>query len=104
MEQVKVMEEKIVLKKAKKKSKPKRERIKLWGNNLDKALKELGMPDIELADLANTTPAHICRIKSNLTSSISLPIAMTIAEVLKKPVEELWILRDPNPTALKAKK
>ncbi len=87
-----------------KKSKPRRERIKLWGNNLDKALKEIGMPDIELADLVKTTPAHICRIKSNQTSSISLPVALKIAKVLKKPVEELWILDDPNPQPEKKKK
>lgn len=94
MEETKVEEKKV---KNKKKSKPRRERIKLWGNNLDQVLKELEMPDIELADLVKTTPAHICRIKSNQTSSISLPVALKIAKVLGKPVEQLWILDDPNP-------
>ncbi|MES2287626.1 MAG: helix-turn-helix transcriptional regulator [Bacteroidota bacterium] len=98
------MEELKVKSKTKKKSKPRRERIKLWGNNLDAALKEKdNMPDIELADLVGTTPAHICRIKSNQTSSISLPIAMKIARVLGKPVESLWILDNPNPVPEKKK-
>ena len=83
-----------------KKQKPKkvkRERIKLWGNVLDAAMKEIGMSDIELADLANTSASHICIIKQNKTSSISLPVAITIARILKKPVEELWILDPPTP-------
>lgn len=86
-----------------KKAKVRKPRIKLWGNVLDKALKEMDMPDIELAELVGTNAGHICRIKSNKTSSISLPMAIKIAKVIKKPVEELWLLEDPNPAPVKTK-
>jgi DNA-binding XRE family transcriptional regulator len=81
------MEEKTVIKEKKPKE-------KLHSNKIRIILAEIGMSQQELADLAlDGNAAHLSRIINGQRRSISLPIAIKISTVLKKPVEEVFIYK-----------
>lgn len=72
--------------------KKKKDKSMVAGNNIKKILEEIDMPQVELADLAlDGNTAHLSRIINGKRKCISLPIAMKIAKVLGKPVEEVFI-------------
>jgi len=74
-----------------KKKKPKE---KLHSNMIRIILTEIGMSQQELADLAlDGNAAHLSRIINGQRRSISLPIAIKISTVLKRPVEEVFIYK-----------
>ena len=76
---------------AKKTKKPKE---KLHSNKIRQILNEIGMSQQELADLSlDGNSAHLSRIINGQRRCISLPIAMKIANVLNKNVEEVFILK-----------
>jgi DNA-binding XRE family transcriptional regulator len=81
------MEEKAV-------TKEKKPKEKLHSNKIRIILTEIGMSQQELADLAlDGNAAHLSRIINGQRRSISLPIAIKISTVLKKPVEEVFIYK-----------
>jgi DNA-binding XRE family transcriptional regulator len=73
--------------KAKKVKKPKAT-IKL--NNVQSFLDKAEMTQQELADRIGSNRAHISKIANQKSPSVSLPIAMKIAEVLGTTVEKLF--------------
>jgi hypothetical protein len=75
--------------KPKKVKKPKE---KLYSNNIKMILDEIGMTQVELADLAvdGNTP-YLSKIINGKRRHISLPIAFKIAKALNRPVEEVFI-------------
>lgn len=80
----------------KKERKPKE---KLHSNKIRIILEEIEMSQAELADLAlDGDAAHLSRIINGQRRSISLPIAIKIANVLKRPVEEVFIYKYKNET------
>lgn len=80
----------------KKERKPKE---KLHSNRIRIILEEIEMSQAELADLAlDGDAAHLSRIINGQRRSISLPIAIKIANVLKKPVEEVFIYKYKDET------
>ncbi len=84
------------------KTKKPRPKSKLHGNRIKQILEEIGMSPQELSDLTETTPSHISRIINGQRRCISLPIAIKIAMVLRKPVEEIFILKKPETEAVKS--
>lgn len=80
-----------------KKAKPK---SKLYGNRIREILQEIEMSPQELADRIETSPSHISRIINGQRRCISLPIAMKIALVLGKPVEDIFIYKQPEAQAV----
>lgn len=72
------------------KSKTKKPKAKIAGNNIKAILKEIKMSQEELADIVETNAGHISAIIKGDRKSISLPIAMKIAKALKRPVEEVF--------------
>lgn len=77
--------------KAKKEKKPKE---KLHSNRIRIILEEIGMSQQELADLIGSNAAHLSRIINGQRRCISLPIAIKISKILKRPVEEVFIYRN----------
>jgi DNA-binding XRE family transcriptional regulator len=76
-----------------KKTKPK---SKLYGNKIRQILQEIEMSPQELADRVETSPSHISRIINGQRRCISLPIAIKIALVLGRPVEDIFIYKNPE--------
>ena len=76
--------------------KTKKPKETLYGNNIKLILKHIGMTQQELADTVGTSKVHISKIVNGERRSISLPIAMKIANVLQRPVEEVFILNEPK--------
>jgi transcriptional regulator with XRE-family HTH domain len=74
----------------------KKAKEKIYGNNIREILEEKEMVQQELADLIDTNPAHLSRIINGKRLCISLPVAMKIAEALDRPVEEVFILNEPD--------
>jgi len=75
----------------KKERKPKE---KLHSNRIRIILEEIEMSQQELADLAlDGDASHLSRIINGQRRSISLPIAIKIANALKRPVEEVFIYK-----------
>lgn len=71
----------------------KKEKESIHGNRIREILEKKGMSHVELADLAlNGNKPFLSRIINGQRRCISLPIAMKIAEALKMPVEEVFIL------------
>lgn len=71
----------------------KKDKEKLHSNKIRVILNEIGMSQQELADLAlDGNAAHLSRIINGQRRCISLPIAIKICNVLKRPVEEVFIL------------
>jgi plasmid maintenance system antidote protein VapI len=76
----------------KKTAKTKKPKEKLHSNKIKAILVEIGMSPQELADLAlNGNAAHLSRIINGQRRCISLPIAMKIAKVLGRSVEEVFV-------------
>lgn len=76
------------------KQKTKKPKEKLYSNKIRIILEEIQMTQAELADLAlNGNSAHLSRIINGQRRSISLPIAIKIANVLQRPVEEVFIYK-----------
>lgn len=74
-----------------------KEKAQIQGNRIKQILEEIDMPQVELADLAlDGNTAHLSRIINGQRKCISLPIAMKIAKVLGKSVEEVFIYGDDN--------
>ena len=74
--------------------KEKKPKEKLHSNKIRMILEEIGMTQQELADLAlDGNAAHLSRIINGQRRSISLPIAIKISTVLKRPVEEVFIYK-----------
>lgn len=70
----------------------KREKSQVAGNRIKQILDEIEMSQVELADLAlEGNTAHLSRIINGQRKCISLPVAMKIAKVLKRPVEQVFI-------------
>jgi transcriptional regulator with XRE-family HTH domain len=77
--------------------KTKKPKEKLHSNMIRVILTEIGMSQQELADLAlDGNAAHLSRIINGQRRSISLPIAIKISTVLKRPVEEVFIYKSPE--------
>ena len=97
-------EKKAVAKKKTKRAtilKPKKAKEKLHSNRIRQILTELGMSQIELADLAlDGNAGYMSRIINGNRRCISLPIAIKISRVLKRPVEEVFIynFKDNEPS------
>ena len=67
---------------------------KIHGNRIREILDDIGMSQIELADLSlGGDTSHLSRIINGQRRCISLPIAFKIAEALNKPVEEVFIYK-----------
>jgi len=67
---------------------------KLHSNRIRIILEELEMSQAELADIAlDGDSAHLSRIINGQRRSISLPIAIKIANALQRPVEEVFIYK-----------
>jgi DNA-binding XRE family transcriptional regulator len=78
-------------KKQKRVTKPK---SKLHSNKIGQILEEIGMCQQELADLAlDGNAGYLSIIINGKRRCISLPIAIKIARVLKRPVEEIFIYK-----------
>jgi len=74
--------------------KPKKPKEKLHSNRIRQILAEMGMSQIELADIAlDGNAGYMSRIINGNRRCISLPIAIKIARVLNKPVEEVFIYK-----------
>lgn len=75
--------------------KEKKPKEKLHSNKIRMILEEIGMTQQELADLAlDGRTSHLSRIINGQRRCISLPIAIKIANVLNKPVEEIFIYKN----------
>jgi DNA-binding XRE family transcriptional regulator len=71
----------------------KKSKEKLHSNKIRQILIEMDMSQAELADLAlDGNAAHLSRIINGQRRCISLPIAIKIANALKRPVEEVFVL------------
>jgi len=79
-------------------AKKKKAKEEIFGNNILDILSEIHMSQQELADTVGTNASHISKIINNHNRCISLPIAMKIANVLDRPVEEVFILDNPENT------
>lgn len=74
--------------------KVKKPKEKLHSNKIRIILDEIGMSQQELADLTlDGNAAHLSRIINGQRRCISLPIAIKISKVLKRPVEEVFIYK-----------
>ena len=74
--------------------KEKKAKEKLHSNKIKQMLAQIEMSQQELADIAlNGNAAHLSRIINGQRRCISLPIAIKIAKVLGKPVEEVFIYK-----------
>jgi len=77
-----------------KEKKVKKPKEKLHSNKIRIILDEIGMSQQELADLTlDGNAAHLSRIINGQRRCISLPIAIKISKVLKRPVEEVFIYK-----------
>lgn len=74
------------------KKKPRKERLKLKGNNVKKYMLEQDMCSQELADITGISPPHICRIIKEQKKCVSLPIALIMGKALNTPVEKLFYM------------
>lgn len=74
----------------------KRKQRQIYGNNIKEILEEIGMSQQELADIVDTNAAHLSKIISGKRRSVSLPVAMDISNALGKPVEEVFINKEPE--------
>lgn len=75
--------------------KQKKQREKLHSNRIRIILEEIGMSQQELADLTiDGNAGYMSRIINGNRRCISLPIAIKIAQVLKRPVEEVFIYKN----------
>ena len=72
--------------------KEKRGKSKLADNKVAEVMKEKEMCAQELADLIQSTPAHVSKIMSQKKPCLSLPLGLKIAQALKTPVEKLFFL------------
>jgi transcriptional regulator with XRE-family HTH domain len=72
--------------------KMKKEKIKVAYNRVREVLENQQMSQQELADRVGTNRAHISKIVNQKSPSISLPIAIKIAQELNTPVEQLFVL------------
>lgn len=72
--------------------KVKRAKSKLSHNKVGEVMKKKEMCAQELADLIETTPAHVSKIMSQQRLCLSLPIGLKIAKALNTPVEQLFFL------------
>jgi DNA-binding XRE family transcriptional regulator len=84
--------------------KPKKAKEKLHSNKIRQILAEIEMSQQELADLAlDGNAGYMSRIINGNRRCISLPIAIKISRVLKRPVEEVFIYKfkdnDTSPEA-----
>lgn len=87
--------------------KPKKPKEKLHSNRIRQVLAEINMCQQELADLAlNGDAGYMSKIINGGRRCISLPIAIKIARVLGRPVEEIFIYKfndnAPNRTEAEA--
>jgi transcriptional regulator with XRE-family HTH domain len=74
--------------------KPRKPKDKIHSNRIRIILEEIEMSQVELADLAlDGDCSHLSRIINGQRRSISLPIAIKIANALKRPVEEVFIYK-----------
>lgn len=74
--------------------KPRKTKEKLHSNRIKIILEEIKMSQQELADLSlDGDSAHLSRIINGQVRCISLPIAIKVATVLGKPVEEVFIYK-----------
>jgi DNA-binding XRE family transcriptional regulator len=73
---------------------PKKPKEKLHSNRIRQILAEIDMCQQELADLAlDGNAGYMSRIINGNRRCISLPIAIKIARVLGRPVEEVFIYK-----------
>lgn len=80
-----------------KEKKAKKPKEKLHSNRIRIILEEIEMSQAELADIAlDGDSAHLSRIINGQRRCISLPIAIKIANALKRPVEEVFIYKVKN--------
>lgn len=85
--------------------KVKKPREKLHSNRIRQILAEINMCQQELADLAlNGDAGYMSKIINGGRRCISLPIAIKIARVLGRPVEEIFVYKfnDNEPTDTEA--
>lgn len=66
----------------------------IHSNRIRIILEEIDMSQAELADLAlDGNKSHLSRIINGQRRCVSLPVAIKIANVLKRPVEEVFIYK-----------
>lgn len=69
------------------------------GNRIEDILDEIGMTKAELADRSlDGNRSFLTRIIDNKRKNLSLPIAIRISSVLKRPVEEVFIYEKSEKT------
>jgi plasmid maintenance system antidote protein VapI len=74
--------------------KTKKPKEKIYGNRIKMILDEIGMSQIELADITlDGNASHLSRIINGQRRCISLPIAMKISKALGRKVEEVFIYK-----------
>lgn len=79
---------------AKKTNKTKKPKEKIYGNRIREILATTEMSQQELCDIAlGGDAAHLSKIINGKRRCISLPIAIKIANALKRPVEEVFIYK-----------
>lgn len=92
----KIKETKVATKKASvvkvKPKKVRKEKSKMYSNNIKKILDEIGMNQTQLAERVGTNKAHISKIIKGERPSLSLPVGLKIAQILGKRVEEVFTL------------
>ena len=70
-----------------------KEKSKIFGNNILKILKEKEMIAQELADITGLDTRHLSLIINGKRLCISLPIANKIAMALNSKIEDVFILK-----------
>lgn len=77
---------------------PKRQKEKIYGNNIKAILTESGMTQQELTDIVGTNRAHISQIINGKRRCISLSTAMKISKALGQPLEKVFIINESDET------
>jgi transcriptional regulator with XRE-family HTH domain len=75
------------------KTKIKKAKCGLLGNNIRQYLIQKKMTQQQLAERIGTNRAHISRIINNRCPSLSVAIAMKISLVLEVPMDNLFIIQ-----------
>lgn len=76
--------------------KNRKKQISIEKMNLKEVMAARGVTNQELAERIPTSAPHVSRIISGKRPCLSLPIAIRIAQILKTPVEKLFIISIPE--------
>jgi plasmid maintenance system antidote protein VapI len=90
-----IQDKKDVIKAKRNNKRVKRSKLKIQHSVLKQIMQEEGISANELAAACETNAGHMSRIVNAQRPCISLPMALKIAHVLNRPVEEIWQLTKP---------